>query len=117
MQYVISAALSHSQNGASSRSGSSGEGKRPRRGVGGGVGSTHLFDVAWPALTAHDFDDLEMMITAFGVFDEALAYMSRDGAKPSLLDKDDTIDEGQSSGLLADMYSGDAAPPEFKRDL
>jgi hypothetical protein len=111
MQYVISAALSHSQNGASSRSGSSGEGKRPRRGVGGGVGSTHLFDVAWPTLTAHDLDDVGMMITAFGVFGNGLAYVSRDDAKPLPLNEDDTIDEGRSSELLAEMCSRDAGPP------
>lgn len=90
---------SQSQNGSSSMSESSGVGSRPKRGVGGGIGSTHFggFDddmiLGWLS-GALGFEDLKITTSALAFFEDRcrLARVpSRDGL--ALLVEDD-LEEG-----------------------
>lgn len=76
--------MSHLQNGASSRSGSSGVGSRPMRGVGGGVSSGCPTDAAFvlPFLALLGLD-AGRMSTVADLPAKDLAAESRDNAKLS----------------------------------
>jgi hypothetical protein len=95
LQYLFKAASSHSQKGASSRSESSGDGSRRRRGVGGGVGSIHCFEPPklLSKLGPFILEDTGTITTVLVLRDDSLAYPSRGAAKPSLL-VDDAAGEG-----------------------
>jgi len=88
-QYLGTVVSSQSQNGASTKSESSGDGKRPNRGVGGGVGSAHLGNVERSTFDFGftGFGEAGMTTTFLGYLgDCCLTYTSRDDAKPTHLD-------------------------------
>lgn len=99
--------MSHSQKGASSRSESSGESSRPRRGVGGGVGSTHCSEITalFSTLELFSLEDTGTIITLLVLVDDGLACLSRDGTKLFLI-MDDAAKE-EPSDPLAYEGSGD----------
>jgi hypothetical protein len=112
-QYFIMAAwLSQSQNVASSRSESSGVDSRPKRGVGGGVGSVHFDDalISDRVSCARDTGVLTMTIAEWVFLNERPEEkLSRDDlASPNLVD----FEEGWRSEPDSGRRSGDMIASE-----
>jgi hypothetical protein len=103
VQYLtIVALLSHPQKGASSRSERSGVGSRPRRGVGGGVGSSHPLKALSSPGNCFELILGLATTTTFGLC-ECLAKVTC-GAKPGL-SRGDAGGEGKFTKPTAEWRS------------
>jgi hypothetical protein len=114
VQYTTNFASSQAQNGAISKSGISGDDNRLKRGVAGGVGSTHVCEAElhFSIVVTIGLGNAEVITTALDVLD-SLAISSRDTSCSSL---EEVFGEGKLRGLLDGRCFEGVTPLTFNTD-